>query len=145
MRKRRVPACNLLDFAAGKTELPDAIPVKYPSPTLRWRVERPKDVHVTFLRATNAAGNVIKPMGAASGTGQGGERYARELQVPAGVRGAQEPLLRAVGHSVSPSPTSRRAISRVCMELFLSTSPFRERAKHQAFAPVCPNQYMRRD
>ena len=49
-------------------------------------MERPKDVHVTFLRATDAAGNVIKPMGAASGTGQGGERYARELQVPSGVR-----------------------------------------------------------
>lgn len=77
---------QLLGFAAGNTELPDAIPVKYPSPTLHWRVERPKDVHVTFLRATDAAGNVIKPMGAASGTGRGGERYARELQVPAGVR-----------------------------------------------------------
>lgn len=77
---------QLLGFAAGNTELPDAIPVKYPSPTLHWRVERPKDVHVTFLRATDAAGTVIKPMGAASGTGRGGERYARELQVPAGVR-----------------------------------------------------------
>lgn len=77
---------QLIGFAAGNTTMPDGIPVKYPSPTLHWRVERPKDVHVTFLRATDAAGNVIKPMGAASGTGQSGERYARELQVPLGVR-----------------------------------------------------------
>lgn len=77
---------QLIGFAAGNTMMPDGIPVKYPSPTLHWRVERPKDVHVTFLRATDAAGNVIKPIGAASGTGRGGERYARELQVPAGVR-----------------------------------------------------------
>jgi hypothetical protein len=77
---------QLLGIAAGNTVLPDAIPVKYPSPTLHWRVERPQDVHVTFLRATDAAGNVIKLRGGASGTGQGGERYARELQVPDGVR-----------------------------------------------------------
>ena len=75
---------QLIGFAAGDTRMPDAIPVKYSSPTLHWRVERPKDVHVTFLRATDAAGKVITPRGAASGTGQGGERYARELQVPAG-------------------------------------------------------------
>jgi hypothetical protein len=75
---------QLLGFAAGDTELPGAIPVKYPFPTLHWRVERPKGVHVTFLRATDANGAVIQPKGAASGTGRGGERYARELLVPAG-------------------------------------------------------------
>jgi hypothetical protein len=77
---------QLLGFAAGNTRLPDALPVQYPYPTLHWRVERPKDVHVTFLRATDAAGRIITPKGAASGTSPTGERYARELEVPSGVR-----------------------------------------------------------
>jgi hypothetical protein len=76
---------QLIGLAGGNTPMPDGLPVKYAGPTLHWRVERPKDVHVTFLRATDAAGNVIKPKGAAMGLGNGGERYARELLVPPGV------------------------------------------------------------
>jgi len=77
---------QLLGISGASTKLPEGLPVRYPHPTLHWRVERPKDVHVTFLRATDSAGRVIKPQGAASGAGVGGERYARELEVPPGVR-----------------------------------------------------------
>lgn len=76
---------QLLGLASGGTKLPGGLAVNYPQPTLHWKVERPNDTHVTFLRATDAAGRVIRPRGAAMGVGKEGERYARELEIPAGV------------------------------------------------------------
>lgn len=77
---------ELLGYAGANAAIPDGVPFKYPNPTVQYRIHRPEGMHVTFLRATDAAGKVI-PVGAqAQGYSPKGEHYARELKVPQGVR-----------------------------------------------------------
>jgi hypothetical protein len=76
---------ELLGYAGPHAVIPDAFSFKYEHPSVQYRIHRPKDVHVSFLRATDADGKVI-PLGAsASGYSPKGEQEAKELLVPQGV------------------------------------------------------------
>lgn len=77
---------QLLGYAGANAQVPGGVPFKYAHPSIQYRVERPKDVHVTFLRATDASGKVLKLGAAALGYSAAGECFAREIQVPSGVR-----------------------------------------------------------
>lgn len=76
---------QLLGLSATGVKLPGGLPISSAEPMLHWKVERPKDTHVTFLRATDASGKVIPTKAAGMGVGKEGERYARGLDIPPGV------------------------------------------------------------
>ena len=76
---------QLLGVAGANAKLPGGIPVMRSEPTVHYRIEHPRDTYVTFLRASDPAGNVLSSFQTAMGMGREGERYVRQLKVPAGV------------------------------------------------------------
>lgn len=78
---------QILGLAGPHTRMPGGVPLNDAYPSVHFRYQAPdRNVHVTFLRATDAAGAVIPRGASAMGMGPEGTMYAHGLQVPAGVR-----------------------------------------------------------
>lgn len=77
---------RFLGAAGPNAPVAGSLPQKYALPSIHYQVERPKDVHVTFLRATDASGKVLKQAASGLGYTATGEKHVRSFEVPAGVR-----------------------------------------------------------
>ena len=79
---------RVLGIAAAHTLIPDGLRFDqdYPSVHVLFRPQS-RDVRLTFLRATDAQGNVIPRAGTAVGSHAGSEAYAYGLKIPAGLKG----------------------------------------------------------
>lgn len=78
---------QILGLAGPHTRMPGGVPLNDAYPSIHFRYQAPeRNVHVTFLRATDAAGAVIPRGSSAMGVGPEGTMYAHGLKVPPGVR-----------------------------------------------------------